>query len=966
MLCVALYLLLLLPVVSPADQSQPNIVLIFTDDQGYNDLGCFGSKKIKTPNIDRMAAEGMKFTSFYAQAVCGPSRAALMTGSYPIRVAEPGNRKGQHTILHPKEVTMAEVMKGAGYVTGCIGKWHLGQKVKGGNGWDPATMPNGQGFDCYYGTPAYNGFTVHVNDHKFRSPILRNQEVVTEAVASWDNITADYTKEAISFIKRNKQKPFLLYLAHNMPHVPVGASERFKGKSLYGPYGDTIEEIDWSTGEILKTLKAEGLDENTLVVFTSDNGPWFETTHGMKPDGKPFIPANHSGTADPLRGFKMRTWEGGLRVPCVMRWPGKIPAGRTTDKIAATMDLLPTFAKLGGAKIPADRKLDGVDISSIWSDKAANPRKEMRYYCYTHLQALRTASWKLVLPRPDHPKWVGWSGRFVDNGVEKPELYDLKNDIGEARDVAKANPKVVADLMKRVAAAREDVGDYNQIGKNARFFDEAPKRPEIARLASAGNSQKPKTFSGKLYQSVEPVGELRFDFEVDGMQGWRIVEGGFEALRNDRSHFHHAFNKGKYNKQGEYYLTTLERKDGSRGNDSQTGLVESPVFKITGKRASFLIGGGRHANTYVALVNAKDGKELLKAVGRNNEQMFRINWDLSKHKGNTVFLRIVDQNKGGWGHVTFDDFSAEGEFDLAATARRWSALESKPKKLAPKAWRRPATRIAHSFLATGAKTYIMGADGKIQWEYPDKSRDGWVLPNGNVLLAVSKGKNYKGGAVVEVTREGKKVFEFKGTQAEVNTAQLLENGNIMLTEAGPKPRLLEVARNGKIVVEFALKCQLTNFHMQSRMARKLANGNYLVPQLLDKVVREYNKKGEVVWEVKTPNWPFTAIRLANGNTLINCTYGHLSIEVDPKGKTVWQLSNEDLPAPLIKDACGAQRLPNGNTVITSYGNRGKNVKLLEVTRDRKLVWVHEDEYRHGIHHFQILDTNGRPITNPLK
>ena len=661
----------------------------------------------------------------------------------------------------------------------------------------------------------------------------------------------------------------------------------------------------------------------------------------------------------------MLTWEGGLRVPCVMRWPGKIPAGQTTDSIAATIDLLPTFAKLADGKVPDARKLDGVDISSIWSDPSDKPREEMRYYCYTHLQALRTDRWKLVLPRPAHPQWVGWSGRFVNNAVKKPELYDMKNDLGEAKDVSAANPGVVGELMKRIAAARADAGDYNVVGKHARFFDEGPKRPEIRpvsakRVAQAG----PK----EIYDRPEPVGSLSFDFE-EGMDDWRVVEGGFEALRNDRATFHHAFGGAKYNKRGKFYLTTLERKAGGRGNDPQTGVVESPVFKVTGKRASFLVGGGKHPNTYVALMNAADGEELLKANGRNMERMFRINWDLSKHLGKSVFLRMVDKNRNGWGHVTFDDFSAEAELDKEATAERWAALNQRPKKtpqLARKASKRPASTITHSFLATGAMTYILGADGKVQWKTPLKSRDGWVLPNGNVLLAVSKGGPYKGGAVVELARDGKKVFEFKGTQAEINTAQPLDNGNIMLTEAGPKPRLLEVTRDGKIAVEVPLKCQLKNYHMQSRMARKLANGNYLVPQLHDKVVREYNTKGEVVWEVKTPHWPFTAIRLPDGNTLINCTYGHLSIEVDPKGKTVWQLTNKDLPAPLIKDACGAQRLPNGNTVITCYGNRGKNVKLLEVTRDKKLVWVHEDELRHSIHHFQILDTNGRPIANPLK
>jgi hypothetical protein len=273
--------------------------------------------------------------------------------------------------------------------------------------------------------------------------------------------------------------------------------------------------------------------------------------------------------------------------------------------------------------------------------------------------------------------------------------------------------------------------------------------------------------------------------------------------------------------------------------------------------------------------------------------------------------------------------------------------------------------IRHSFLALGAETYILSDDGNVAWSYPKGTRDGWVLANGNILMAVSKdGGEYPGGAVVEVTRDGKKVFEFKGTQSEVNTAQALDNGRVLLTEAGGTPRLLEVDRSGKIVVEVPLSCQTTNFHMETRMSRKLANGNYLVPQLLDKVVREYQPDGKIVWETKTPNWPFTAIRLGNGRTLIDCTYGNMSIEVDAEGKTVWQVSNEDLPEAPIKDACGAQRLPNGNTVITSYGAGKDAVKLTEITPDKKIVWTHRDGKPHGIHHFQILDTNGEPLPWP--
>jgi preprotein translocase subunit YajC len=252
-------------------------------------------------------------------------------------------------------------------------------------------------------------------------------------------------------------------------------------------------------------------------------------------------------------------------------------------------------------------------------------------------------------------------------------------------------------------------------------------------------------------------------------------------------------------------------------------------------------------------------------------------------------------------------------------------------------------KITHSFLALGNETRIVGGDGSVVWKYPAATRDGFALPNGNLLLALSKNKDYPGGAVVEVTRDSKVVFEFKGTQSEVNTAQRLANGNTVLTEAGATPRVIEVDRDGKIAVEFPIQCQTANAHMESRMTRKLANGNYLVPQLLDKVVREYSPKGEIVREFKTPDepkesWPFTAIRLPDGNTLVDCTHGNLVVEFDRDGQIVWQLSNTDLPEPLLKDPCGAQRLPNGNTVITSYGSR-EGVRLLEVTRDKKVVWT---------------------------
>lgn len=275
--------------------------------------------------------------------------------------------------------------------------------------------------------------------------------------------------------------------------------------------------------------------------------------------------------------------------------------------------------------------------------------------------------------------------------------------------------------------------------------------------------------------------------------------------------------------------------------------------------------------------------------------------------------------------------------------------------------------ITHAFLATGGATYIRDGDGKIAWQYPLASRDGWVLPNGNILLALAKNKQFPGGGAIEVTRDGKVTFEFKGTQSEVNTVEAVGNDRVLLTEAGAKPRLLEVDRQGKIAIEVPLMAQTKDHHLQSRMARKLANGNYLVPQLLDRVVREYTPEGKIVWEAKTPHMPFTAIRLDNGNTLVGCTLGHLVVEFDPMSKIVWQVSNDDLPGRPIDDACGIQRLPNGNTVITSHHARGGAVKLTEVTPDKKIVWQHKDASKPGIHHFQILDTNGEKLTGrPLR
>jgi len=629
-----------------AAERTPNIILIFTDDQGYNDLGCYGSKTIKTPHLDKMAAEGMKLTSFYAQPVCGVSRAALMTGCYPIRVGEPGNVKRLHTELHKSEVTMAEVLKSAGYATAIIGKWHLGKH-----------MPNSQGFDYFYGTPKFNGFTTFVRDTKFRSQIWRNEKVVVPAVETWDNITKGYTKEAKNWIVQHQDEPFFLYLAHNMPHVPVGASEQYKGNSEYGPYGDTIEEIDWSCGEIFKLLKELSLDENTLVVFTSDNGPWIETTRGMKPAAAKFIPRDHSGTATPLRGWKMSAWEGGSRVPCLIRWPEKIKRGRTSDEILTTMDLLPTFATLAKAKLPKKVVIDGLDATKfLLDDREKSPRDNYLYYAAGLLTGVRDGKWKLVLPRADNPAGTGWWGRMIEK-VAEVQLFDLDNDIGETTNVAATNRATVQRLLANVQVARLELGDLKMIGNGIRQFD-----PPSLRVHGGIIKNSPPPVAPK-FDGFKPLGKIHFTFESGNLGNWKVISGDFSMPISDASSLP-RWKQKPFNHEGKFHLSTVRTADGY--SDLQKGTIESPSFVTNGDSAAFLSSGGYNEESlYVGLFDA-ESEELLRdskadgAKKARGSQMERVIWDVKEFKSKKVILRIVDKNTGPWGHITFDDFSVAG------------------------------------------------------------------------------------------------------------------------------------------------------------------------------------------------------------------------------------------------------------------------------------------------------------------
>ena len=455
-----------------AADERPNFVVIFIDDLGYGDVGCFGSKLIKTPHIDRMAAEGMKFTSFYAQPICGPSRAAIMTGCYPMRVAERDNIKNTHPVLHEREITLAEVLKAQGYATGCFGKWDLARHSQGK--FEPDLMPNHQGFDYFFGTPTSNDSVVN---------LYRNEELI-EPRADMNTLTQRYTDEVLRFVQRHKSQPFLVYLPHTMPHTRLGASDAFRGKSERGLYGDVVEEIDAGVGRILDLLEEEQLANRTYVLFTSDNGPWLIKNEG-KTDG--FRPNDHGGSAGPLRSGKVSTWEGGVRVPTVVWAPGRVAPDTVCDEMASTLDVLPTFAALAGTKSPGDRVIDGEDIQHLLAGRFsdADPEKAYYYYLKTHLQAARQGKWKLHLPRPAHQPWLPWRNPNQHIAPEdhlalaEPMLFDLEADLGETTDVAADHPDVVARLLQLAEAARDDTGDYDRIGKNQRFFDSGPKRPDI-------------------------------------------------------------------------------------------------------------------------------------------------------------------------------------------------------------------------------------------------------------------------------------------------------------------------------------------------------------------------------------------------------------------------------------------------------------------------------------------------------
>ena len=530
-------------VASTSVARQPNFIIIFCDDLGYADIGPFGSDNHRTPNIDQMAAEGMKLTNFYSTcSVCTPSRSSLMTGCYPKRITMhesekkqwvlfPGNSRG----ISSEETTMAEALKERGYATAIVGKWHLGDQ--------PAYLPTRHGFDSYFGIPFSNdmGKMDRPVTRYPATPLLRNEEVI-EMEPDQRYITQRYTEEALNFIETNREQPFFLYLPHSMPHWPQYASANFANKSANKAWGDAVEEIDWSTGKIFAKLKELGLDDDTLVVFTSDNGG---ATH-------------HGAVNRPLRGSKGTTWEGGHRVCCVARWPGKIPSGTETDTLAVTFDLLPTFAKLAGRAYEPDKTIDGRDISSILlGESKESPHEAFYYYFRGNLNAVRSGNWKYFekhKPQQNKPLLL-----------EKPELYNLAEDIGETNNVADRYPEVVAKMKGLLDKIRVDLGD-DGVGRGG----------QNTRRAGHVDNAKPLT--------MDPPDELRqADVFVAGKDGYHTYR--IPALLTTRKGSLLAMCEGRKTGRGDHgdLDLVMKRSDdhGKTWSDVQMIYEEGGAEKIT-------------------------------------------------------------------------------------------------------------------------------------------------------------------------------------------------------------------------------------------------------------------------------------------------------------------------------------------------------------------------------------------------
>ncbi len=676
---------------------QPNVVLIFADDLGYGDLGCYGATKVQTPNIDRLAKEGRRFTDAHsASAVCTPSRYALLTGEYPVRANGGAGVWGpapvtSGLIIDTDKFTIADVFKNKGYATAAFGKWHLGFG-EGTNNWQEPLRPGPQdlGFDYYFGLPVVNSAPPYVyveNDHivggdpadpliylgrgqhKEATPITPIPPEASERTANmfrgameahkkYDDYTVGtvLAGKAVDWITANRQQPFFLYLATTHIHHPFTPGERFQGTSQAELYGDFIQELDWMVGQVTGCLAEYGLSENTLVIFTSDNGGMLNL------GGRNAVRAGHRINGD-LLGFKFGAWEGGHRVPFIARWPGKIEPGTESNQLICNVDMLATFMAVTGQDPNTLEEKDSVNVlPALLDDPEEQIRKELILSPHksTHL-AVRKGQWMYIGARgsggfsgskpsdhawggPPAVQFVGGINSDIENGRIKEDappaqLYDLEADINQTRNLYNEYPEVVKEMSDLLATCAPP----KQIS--------APRKGKAKAAAAIGVATR--TAATPSARSVS------FDFESGKLEPWKVVVGEFRHVIGNRDRFFH--NKGEYNKQGDYYLTTLETSwAADRGSDQQTGVIVSPLFIPKGGQMTFRVGGGGGPATYVALCKA-NGTEVQTARGVNDQLMQKARWDLAPYAGAGMFIKIVDMSTTGWGHITVDDFQFDAE-----------------------------------------------------------------------------------------------------------------------------------------------------------------------------------------------------------------------------------------------------------------------------------------------------------------
>ena len=675
-----------------AAEQPPNVVLIFADDLGYGDLGCYGATKVQTPNIDRLAREGRRFTDAHsASAVCTPSRYALLTGEYPFRkgIWGPCSHR-QPLLIDTDKLTLARMFKNAGYDTSCFGKWHLGFGSEPTD-WNKPLKPGPLelGFDYYFGVPKVNsGFPyVYVENHRVfgwdpKDPLVYDQKPFSptptfpaEAGRKSPNrfggarkahelyhderIGVDMAERTTRWIDaRDKATPFFLYLATTHIHHPTTPAPRFKGTSQAGLYGDFIHELDWMVGELLACLERNRIADDTIVVFTSDNGGMFNTPGQIAFDRK------HKINGD-LLGFKFGAWEGGHRIPFIVRWPGKVKPGTTSDRLISNIDMLATFAAVTEQKLTKEEQADSVNLlPAITGD----PKEEIRDHLIlapnkrTHL-SVRKGKWMYVPKQGSGgftgrkpgahtfagaaaANFVGSKNSEFENGQYKKDappaqLYDLEADVNETRNRHNEHPGVVKELSALLAsyAPKPSPGK----GKT--------KAPSRKRNPGSPARKTPATPSKR---------SASFDFESGKLEPWKVIEGKLGHVIGSRDRFFRDI--GDYNKQGKHYLTTLEPSaDATKGADQQTGVLISPLFVPESGPMTFRVGGGRGPETYVALCSSDGGEELLMAQGINSQTMQEVVWDLAPYAGRKLFLKIVDQSTTGWGHITADDFQFDAK-----------------------------------------------------------------------------------------------------------------------------------------------------------------------------------------------------------------------------------------------------------------------------------------------------------------